>query len=191
MPDFLAAMPYWIAVAVLSAMGFARGQMMYWLGRGVTEGALRQSRKNQRREASQRTGPLRRTMMWLDRGGADPGIRALRRWGLVMVPISYLTVGFQSMVQAGAGILRIEWWKYMIAQLPGAFVWGLFYATGGFLVWTYLFRQARTYPVHAAAVLLALLAALAVGWRYRRSHPRPARCPVPGVSEAGAKEPQV
>lgn len=183
-------MPYWVAVGVLSAMGFARGQMMYWLGRGVTEGALRTHRKSHQ-EASGRAGPVRRTMMWLDRGGADPGIRALHRWGLVMVPISYVTVGFQSMVQAGAGILRITWWKYMIAQVPGAIVWGFFYATGGFLVWTYLFAQARTHPYHAAAVGLGVILAVVIGLRYRHSHPRPAKCPVPGMNvqeHAGAKD---
>src|SRR5699024_99167 len=63
--DFLAAMPYWLAVGVLSAMGLARGQMMYWLGRGVTEGALRTSRKHQQNETTPRTGPLRKTMLWL------------------------------------------------------------------------------------------------------------------------------
>jgi len=182
-PDFLAAMPYWLAVGVLSAMGLARGQMMYWLGRGVTEGALRTSRKHQQSETTPRTGPLRKTMLWLDRGGADPGVRALHRWGLVMVPLSYVTVGFQSMVQAGAGILRIAWWKYLIAQLPGAFVWGLFYATGGFLAWKYLFTQAQTYPYRAALVAIALLAVIAVIVRYRRNHPRPAACPIPGVGE--------
>lgn len=185
MPDFLAAMPYWLAVGVLSAMGLARGQMMYWLGRGVTESALRTSRKHQQSESVVRTGPLRKTMLWLDRGGADPGVRAIHRWGLVMVPLSYVTVGFQSMVQAGAGILRISWWKYLFAQLPGAFVWGLFYATGGFLVWKYLFSQAQTYPYRAAAVFVALVAVIAVIVRYRRSHPQPASCPIPGMSEEG------
>lgn len=183
MPDFLAAMPFRLAVGVLSMMGLARGQMMYWLGRAVTEGALRSSRRNQQQETVTRSGPLRRTMLWLDRGGADPGVRALHRWGLVMVPISYLTVGFQSMVQAGAGILRISWWKYLLAQLPGAFVWGLFYATGGFLVWKYLFSQAQSHPYHALAVLLGVIATVAVIFRYRRSHPQPASCPIPGMSE--------
>lgn len=184
MPSFLAEMPYWLAVGVLAAIGLARGQMMYWLGRGVTEGALRTSRRHQASEDTPRTGPLRKTMMWLDRGGADPGVRALHRWGLVMVPLSYVTVGFQSMVQAGAGILRISWWKYLLAQLPGAITWGLFYATGGFLVWTYLFSQARTYPAGAAIALLAVAALIAVIVRFRRNHPRPAKCPIPGISEA-------
>lgn len=175
-------MPYWLAVAVLSAMGLGRGQLLYWLGRGVTESALRQSRKHQQNETITRTGPLRKTMLWLDRGGADPGVRAIHRWGLVMVPISYLTVGFQSMVQAGAGILRISWWKYLLAQLPGAFVWGLFYATGGFLVWKYLFSQARVYPYHALSVVIGLIAFIFLVLRYRRSHPRPAQCPIPGVT---------
>lgn len=186
MPDFLAAMPFWLAAGVLSAMGLARGQMMYWLGRGVTGGALRTSRKHQQTEATPRSGPLRRTMLWLDQGGADPGVRAIHRFGLLMVPLSYVTVGFQSMVQAGAGILRISWWKYLIAQLPGAIVWGFFYATGGFLVWKYLFSQAQTYPYRAALVFIGLVALIAVLVRYRRGRPQPAPCPVPGVSEAAA-----
>src|SRR5690625_5537175 len=89
-----------------------------------------------------------------------------------MVPVSYLTVGCQSIVQAAAGILRIAWWKYLLAQIPGAIVQGLFYATGGFLVWKYLFVQARIYPYHALAVVLGLAAFIAAVVRYRRPQDR-------------------
>lgn len=127
-------------------------------------------------------------MRWLDRGGADPGVRAIHRWGLVMVPISYVTVGFQSMVQAGAGILRISGWKYLLAQIPGAIVWGLFYATGGFLVWKYLFSQAQSYPYRAALAFTALVSLIALIVRFRRGHPRPAKCPIPGMVEEDGTE---
>src|SRR5690625_2526987 len=81
------------------------------------------------------TGRLGRVHAWLAGGGADAGIEAIRRWGLLVVPVCYLTVGFQSMVQAGAGVLRITWWKYALAQVPGAIAWGLIYATIGFAEW--------------------------------------------------------
>ncbi|QGH69539.1 DedA family protein [Pseudactinotalea sp. HY158] len=165
MPDFLAQMPYWIAVTLLVVGAMLRGQLMYWIGYGVTHQAIKGARRHP--SASERRGPIRRTVAWLDDGGADPGVRALRRWGLVMVPFSYVTVGFQSMVQAGAGILRITWWKYVLAQIPGAIVWGLFYATVGFAAWELALSTAIRSPLGIAAVA-ALVAVIIVTVRVAR-----------------------
>lgn len=145
MPDFLASMPFWVAFVVLFLGAMARGQMVYWVGRVATEQTLRRTHPQQ--------GWKRRMHDWLEAGGAEPGVRALRRWGLGMVPLCYLTVGFQSMVQAAAGILRIELWKYVLAQIPGALAWATIYATIGFAAWEAVMAAAAGSPLGLAAIL--------------------------------------
>ncbi|TDE89973.1 hypothetical protein EXU48_18775 [Occultella glacieicola] len=154
MPDFLAELPFWLTMTLLSCGAMLRGQGMYWAGRIVTEQALRRTHPTQ--------GWALRAHTWLEGGGADAGIRAIRRWGLFAVPVCYLTVGFQSMVQAGAGVLRITWWKYTLAQIPGAIAWGAIYATIGFAVWEAALAAAAGSPL-GLAVIGALVVAIVVG----------------------------
>lgn len=149
MPDFLASMPFWLTFFALFCGAMARGQLVYWIGRVATEQTLRRTHPEE--------GWRRRAHDWLAAGGADPGVRALRRWGLVMVPLSYLTVGFQSMVQAGAGVLRIESWKYTLAQIPGALAWATIYATIGFAAWEAVMAAAAGSPLGIAAIVAVLL----------------------------------
>lgn len=153
MPDFLDDWPVAGAYTFMFVLAMARGQALYWVGRVVTEQALRRTHPQQ--------GWTARAHAWLTGGGIDPGIAALRRWGLVAVPLSYLTVGFQSMIQAAAGVLRIELWKYAVAQIPGALVWAGIYTTFGFFTWVALGAAARGNPWAAAG--LALLVAITVG----------------------------
>lgn len=165
MPDFLATVPFWVAFVALFLGAMTRGQLVYWLGRVATEQTLRRTRPED--------GWQRRMHGWLQAGGADPGVRALRRWGLAVVPLSYLTVGFQSMVQAGAGILRIEVWKYALAQIPGALAWATIYATIGFAAWEAVMATAAGSPLGLAAILAVVLVIVAtiVFLRRRRRAP--------------------
>ncbi|CAM3701297.1 DedA family protein [Occultella aeris] len=165
MPDFLAELPFWLIMLLLSCGAMLRGQGMYWAGRIVTEQALRRTHPTQ--------GWTLKAHAWLQAGGADAGIRAIRRWGLFAVPVCYLTVGFQSMVQAGAGVLRITWWKYTLAQIPGAIAWGAIYATIGFAVWEAALAAAAGSPL-GLAVIAALVVAVVVAVVVRRRSRRPA-----------------
>lgn len=149
MPDFLATVPFWVAFVALFLGAMARGQMVYWIGRVATEQTLRRTHPE--------GGWQQRMHHWLQAGGAEPGVRALRRWGLVMVPLCYLTVGFQSMVQAAAGILRIELCKYTLAQIPGALAWATIYATIGFAAWEAVMAAAAGSPLGLAAILAIVL----------------------------------
>ncbi len=153
MPDFLEDLPFGVVFAALAVGAMCRGQIMYWLGRVATEQTLARTHP---------TGGWRaRTHRWLSAGGADAGIVAIRRWGLIAIPFSYVTIGLQSMIQAGAGVLRIEWWKYTLAQIPGALAWGAIYATFGFFTWRFLGEAIRGNPLAAGG--LALLTALLIG----------------------------
>lgn len=181
MPDFLTGVPFWLAFVALFLGAMARGQAVYWVGRVATEQTLRRIRPTE--------GWRRRAHDWLAAGGADPGVRALRRWGLVMVPLSYLTVGFQSMVQAGAGILRIETWKYTLAQIPGALAWATIYTTIGFAAWEAVMAAAAGSPLGLAvilAVVVAIVVAVALMRRRRAAEEAEAAEPEPATTLGGS-----
>lgn len=162
-PEFLQSWPYWLAFVFLFALAMARGQAVYWVGRVATEQTLKRTHPA--------TGWRRRTHDWLAAGGADPGVAAIKRWGLAAVPVSYITVGFQSMVQAGAGILRIEVWKYALAQIPGALAWATIYATIGFAAWEAVLAGAAGSPLGMAAIIAIVIVVVTtvVLMRRRRS----------------------
>lgn len=166
MPEFLSGIPFALALTLLSIGAWLRGQLMYWVGRVPTDQALQRTNPT--------AGRMQRLHAWLAGGGADAGIEAIRRWGLLVVPVCYLTVGFQSMVQAGAGVLRIRWWKYSLVQIPGAIAWGTIYSTIGFAVWEAALAAAAGSPAGIAiiAVVLVALVAGVVLVRRRRSHQR-------------------
>jgi len=152
-PDSLASLPYWLLLTVLSLGAMARGQLVYWIGRVATEQTLRRTHPA--------GGWRERAHRWLSDGGADAGIVVIRRWGLIAIPFSYVTIGLQSMIQAGAGVLRIPWWKYTLAQIPGALAWGAIYASFGFFAWSLIGQAAAGNP--AAAIALAALAVVLIG----------------------------
>lgn len=153
MPDFLDALPFWLLFTVLALGAMSRGQLMYWIGRVATEQTLRRTHPE--------GGWQARAHRWLSAGGADAGIVVIRRWGLIAIPFSYVTIGLQSMIQGGAGVLRITWWKYTLAQIPGALAWGAIYASFGFFAWSLIGQAAAGNP--AAAIGLAVLAVLLIG----------------------------
>ena len=59
---------------------------------------------------------------------SGPGCRTapgayLERWGFIGIPASFLTVGFQTMVNAAAGFIRMRWDLYTVAMIPGCIAW--------------------------------------------------------------------
>lgn len=162
MPEFLDGWPVTAVFTFMFVLAMLRGQFLYWIGRIATEQTLKRARPT--------SGFFARAHAWLDAGAAEPGLRAIRRWGLIAVPLSYLTIGFQSMIQAAAGILRIELWKYAIAQIPGALAWAAIYTTFGFITWAIILSAARGNPWAAAALALftAVLVAVLIMARRRR-----------------------
>lgn len=149
-------MPQWwddqgfvITFGVLFVIAVARGQLTYWMARAVTEGALARARPRQGWQA--------RVHAWLQGEGLARGRRSLTRWGLVVVPLCYLTVGFQTLVLAAAGVMRIRWPWFTAAQVPGAAAWALIYSTIGFAVW-----QAGLAAAAGSPLALAAFASIAI-----------------------------
>lgn len=156
---FLAEGPFLAVFFFLLGVVFLRAQGTYWLGRWVTSLALR--------HIHPKDGWRRRTVDWFNSPAVRHGSSSIHRWGMPIIPISFLTVGFQTVVQAGAGVLRLPWPKYTLAMFPGTLVWALIYSTIGFAVWEAAIAAAAGSP-WGIGVSVVVALGLAVLIRRRR-----------------------
>ncbi|HLS46558.1 MAG TPA: VTT domain-containing protein [Ornithinicoccus sp.] len=147
--DWLNQGPFWIALTGLFLIATARGQATYWIARVVTEQALRRTHPIEGWRAG--------VHQWLQGEGTARGRQAIERWGLVMIPVCYLTIGFQTLVLAAAGMLRISWLTFSLVQVPGALAWALIYATIGFAIWAAALTAAAGNPLTLAGLLAILV----------------------------------
>ena len=130
----------------------ARSQAVYWIGRGVTAGVLR-SRWGDRLDSSQ----VRRATTTFE------------RWGMPVVPLAFLTVGFQSAVFASVGLLRVHWLRFTLWTIPGCLVWAALWGGSGLALVAGGWALARRSPWALVAALLVVAAAgVLVGLRVRR-----------------------
>ncbi len=172
MPQWWEAQGFWISCVALLVVALGRGQLTYWVARLVTERSLARSHPTR--------GWQMRGHSWLQGDGLARGRGSLNRWGLFVIPLCYLTVGFQTLVLAAAGVMRIRWIWFSAAQVPGAAAWALIYSTIGFAVWQAGLAAAAGSPLGLAAlVAIALVyAATLVSRRVRarrRSNALPSR----------------
>jgi membrane protein DedA with SNARE-associated domain len=91
---------------------------------------------------------------------------AINRWGAPVVTLSFLTVGFQTVANAAAGLTRMPFLRYLLAMLPGCVAWAFLYATVGLAAVGAAVALAARSPWALLAVVL-VLAALALLWRTR------------------------
>ncbi len=143
MPDRAAALidgwPFaWIYLFFVVGVAL-RSQSLYWIGRGVTAGAVRT------RWAARLEGP-----------GTRRAVDVVERWGMPVVPLSFLTVGLQSAVHGACGLLRLRWLRYTLWSVPGWLVWALVWAGGGTAaLWAVVELATRSPWALAAAALTA------------------------------------
>lgn len=133
---------------------FARSQAIYWLGRGAATGLLR-SRWGERFDSPQ----VRRAT------------RSVERWGMPIVPVAFLTVGFQSAVFVATGMLRVGWLRFTLWTIPGALVWAAIWGGSGVVLAAAVWALAQESPLAAAGAVLLLAAgvtALVLRLRRRR-----------------------
>ncbi|MCL2112797.1 MAG: hypothetical protein FWH31_02485 [Streptococcaceae bacterium] len=140
MLNWVASLPLWQATLFLFIVVFFRAQMTFWLGKLMYKGILKTNlSKNTTRSEEKRAG-----------------IAALQKYGWPVIPLSFLTVGFQSVVQIGAGLLDWNWFKYTLVALPGYLAWGFIYAFGGLA----LFRSIANGSI--GLLIIALIVAFLV-----------------------------
>ncbi|MBC7289895.1 MAG: hypothetical protein H5T83_00990 [Actinotalea sp.] len=145
MPRWLESWPF-VWLYLFFVLGAAlRSQALYWLGRGVAAGALR-TRWSERLD-----GPRTRR-----------AVRLIERWGMPVVPLSFLTVGLQSAVHGASGLLRLHWLRYTLWSVPGWLVWALVWTGGGTVAVYGAVALAARSPWALVGVLLVAVAAVTV-----------------------------
>jgi membrane protein DedA with SNARE-associated domain len=84
------------------------------------------------------------------------------RWGAPAVSVSFLTVGFQTLINLAAGVTRMSLRHYLPAVVVGSVMWALVYATIGFVGFTAVAALYARSPL--LAISLAVVAALLLAW---------------------------
>ena len=113
------SLPYPWVFLFFWCLAMMRSHTMYWIGRGVTVGTAHT------RWSSLLESPMyARAQSWS------------ARWGVLAVPMSFLTVGLQSFIQISAGVARMPLRRYVVATAAGAIVWAAVYTTIGMAIVT-------------------------------------------------------
>ncbi len=168
-PEFILELGWWALFIFLFVVVFFRAQGTYWTGRWVRHGATTlatEPDKNPRlaRVSARFTGPgMTRARVFLE------------RWGFVGVPISFLTVGFQTMVNATAGYTRRRWILYTLAMVPGCVAWATMYGLLGLS----LVEAWQRSPWVFAAVLVGIVVVAGVATTLHRTFGSGGRTPQP------------
>jgi len=99
----------------------------------------------------------------------------LDKWGIIVIPLCFLTVGVQTAVNAGAGLVRMRWSTYTIAMIPGCILWALLYGLGTLALFVAVLRAIAGSPWAWAAlgVIVCLIAAKVVWGRRKRASNAP------------------
>lgn len=136
--------PYPIVVGALFVIVMARANGTYWLGRAAAAGTER----TRLRRLLHAPGYVR-AVRWIDRFGAPA------------VSLSFLTVGFQTLINLAAGVTRMSLRHYLPAVTVGSVIWALVYATIGFVgvtAFTGLYGKSPVLAVGIAVSAVGLLA---------------------------------
>lgn len=159
MSGVFSSWPYPIAVAVLFLIALARGNATYWLGRAAQAGAGRT-----------------RARRLLTSSGFARARRLINGWGPPIVAASFLTVGFQTLLNLAAGVTRMPLRRYVPAVALGSLLWGFLYGTVGFVTvsaWLKLYELSPPAAVISGVAVLVALAAFVV--LQLRQHRQPRR----------------
>ena len=146
--EWINSQPFVIAVMFLTAVAAVRSQLTYLLGKGI------------------RTGMVRAP--WAQRMADDKqpkAVTSLEKWGWPLIPLSFLTVGFQTAVQLTAGLVGWRYLPYTLASIPGWLLWGVVYAAGGLAAFAGILalgRQSWWLVGIAVACLAGIIVAIVV-----------------------------
>ena len=137
--------PYPLVVAALFVIVMARANGTYWLGRAAAAG----SERTRLRRLLHAPGYLR-AVRWID------------RWGAPAVSVSFLTVGFQTLINLAAGVTRMTLRHYLPAVVVGSVMWAFIYATIGFVGVSAIASLYSRSPI--LAIGLAVFGVLLLAW---------------------------
>ena len=123
-PSAVTDLGWWALAIFLFGVVFTRTQATYWMGRWVRTGARRLADSPSERFLARASRRLDGPMM--ARGEA-----ILDRWGYIAIPLSFLTIGVKTVVNATAGYVRMSWPLYTLVMLPGCVLWTVTYTVVG------------------------------------------------------------
>lgn len=122
-------------------VGIVRTSIVYALGVLAAEGGARFDR-------------IRRAM---DRPLYRKARAFINRWGVIAVPLCFLTVGLQTAVIITTGFTKMPLRRWVPAMLVGTFMWACIYTTIGFAILAALGLEPWMFPLALALVITALV----------------------------------
>lgn len=151
MMDWVQELPLLPAVAFLYVVIWCRAGATYLLGRGARKAADRG-----------------RIATFLASPGVKRATDLVNRWGAPVVVLSFFTVGFQTAVNAAAGLTGMSAKRYLPALAIGGLAWAFIYATIGLVAFGAWFELFLISPWAAVAALAVVVALIAVLLRHKR-----------------------
>jgi len=136
-------LPLPFAVGLFYLVVLLRGGGTYALGRGARSGAGRS-----RIKARLETPRFHRAE------------RLVERFGAPIVAASFLTVGFQTLANLAAGVLRMPLRAYLPALAVGGFAWALIWGVVGAATYEAVAALAARSPVEATVFVVVLVGVL-------------------------------
>ena len=111
MKEWFDALPIEVALAFMWVVGIVRTSIVYALGALAAEGGARLDRIRKAMDS-----PLYRKAR-----------RLINRWGVIAVPLCFLTVGLQTAVIITTGFTKMPLRRWVPAMLVGTFMWACIY----------------------------------------------------------------
>ena len=141
MKDWFDALPIEVALAFMWGVGIVRTSIVYGLGVLAAEGGSRFDRIRKAMDS-----PLYRKAR-----------RLINRWGVIAVPLCFLTVGLQTAVIITTGFTKMPLRRWVPAMLVGTFMWACIYTTIGFAILAALGLEPWMFPLALAIVITVLV----------------------------------
>ena len=141
MKDWFDALPIEVALAFMWVVGIVRTSIVYALGVLAAEGGARLDRIRKAMDS-----PLYRKAR-----------RLINRWGVIAVPLCFLTVGLQTAVIITTGFTKMPLRRWVPAMLVGTFIWACIYTTIGFAILAALGLEPWMFPLALAIVITAMV----------------------------------
>ncbi|OFL76463.1 DedA family protein [Rothia sp. HMSC075F09] len=141
MKDWFDALPIEVALAFMWVVGIVRTSIVYALGALAAEGGARLDRIRKAMDS-----PLYRKAR-----------RLINRWGVIAVPLCFLTVGLQTAVIITTGFTKMPLRRWVPAMLVGTFMWACIYTTIGFAILAVLGLEPWMFPLALAIVITVLV----------------------------------
>ena len=141
MKEWFDALPIEVALAFMWVVGIVRTSIVYALGALAAEGGARLDRIRKAMDS-----PLYRKAR-----------RLINRWGVVAVPLCFLTVGLQTAVIITTGFTKMPLRRWVPAMLVGTFMWACIYTTIGFAILAALGLEPWMFPLALAIVITVMV----------------------------------